>query len=95
MNTFMTATSARKNFYSVISKAEHPGTVVAITHEGIPKVVVMSYEEYEGWQETMDILSDTDPTLRKDILEGIQEMKSGKRSKDTVTLEVLKKKLKL
>jgi antitoxin YefM len=95
MNTFMTATDARKNFYSVINKAGHPGTAIAITHEGLPKVVVMSFEEYEGWQETMAIMADPDPTLREDILEGIKEMKSGKRPKDTITLDALKKKLRL
>lgn len=93
MDTYMTATEARKRFYDVIDAAEHPGVSVVITHEGIPKVVVMSFEEFEGWQETFDIMSDPDPTLRRDILSGIKEMKSGKRPKDTISLDVLKKQL--
>lgn len=89
----MTATQARKTFYAVIDAAEKPGVAIAITHEGIPKVVVMSFEEYEGWQETMEIMSD--PELDREMMEFMQEKKSGTIHKDTVSLDVLKKKLKL
>lgn len=93
MNKTMTATQARKQFYAVIDAAEHPGVSVVITHGGLPKVVVMSYEEFEGWQETMEVLSmaDADPSLDTDIQEGIKEMQSGKKPKDTVRLDALKK----
>ena len=89
----MTATEARKKFYEVIETAKHPGFPVIITHNGLPKVVVLSFEEFEGWQETMEIMSD--PSLDKDIRAGIKELKSGKRSKGTVSLASLKKRLKL
>ncbi len=89
MNKFMTATEARKNFYAVIDEAGHPGFAVAITHEGTPKVVVMSFEEYEGWLETMDMMSD--PSLDADIQEGIRQMKAG----EVVDFEDVKKRLKL
>ena len=85
----MTATEARKNFYAVIDAAGHPGVAVAITHEGTPKVVVMSFEEYEGWQETMEIMSD--PALDADIQEGVRQMKAG----EVVDFEDVKKRLKL
>lgn len=88
----MTATQARKNFYSIIQAAKRPGTSVVITHEGLPKVVVISFEEFEGWQETFDIMSDPDPSLASDIREGIKEMKSGKKPKNTMSLEALQKK---
>ncbi len=89
----MTATAARKNFYDVIDQAEHRGFAITITHEGIPKVVVMSFEEYEGWQETLEIMSD--PELDKELVKVVKEMKSGKHRKDTISLEQLKKQLKL
>ena len=72
----MTATDARKHFYAIIDAAKHPGVAVTITHEGIPKVVVMSFEEFEGWQETFDIMSD--PVLSKDIVRALQNKKKGK-----------------
>jgi len=93
MNKFMTATEARKNFYAVIDEAEHPGVAVAITHEGTPKVVVMSFEEYEGWQETMEIMSDSE--LDKELEEAVKDMKAGKLHKNTVSLNTTKKRLKL
>ncbi len=92
MNKTMTATQARKNFYSVLKAAKRPGGSVMITHKGLPEVVVMSFDEFEGWMETFDIMSDPDPSLAKDIREGIKEMKSGKRPKNVVSLDTLKKK---
>ncbi|MDD5040835.1 MAG: type II toxin-antitoxin system Phd/YefM family antitoxin [Candidatus Peribacteraceae bacterium] len=91
MSKFMTATEARKKFYAVIDAAEHPGVVVAITHEGIPKVVVMSFEEYEGWQETMEIMAD--PELSKGLIRDMERLKKGKLK--TVDYDTFKKRLKL
>lgn len=85
MNKFMTATEARKQFFAVIETAEHPGIAVTITHEGLPKVVVMSFEEFEGWQETMEIMSD--PALVSDIEEGLRQKEAG----EVVDLETVKK----
>ena len=89
----MTATEARKKFFDVIDTAEHPGVSIAITHEGIPKVVVMSFEEYEGWLETMEIMAD--PELDKELEEAMKDVKSGNLHKNTVSLDEVKKRLKL
>ena len=89
----MTITEARKNLYAIVDKAGHPGVSVAITHNGVPKVVVMSFEEYEGWQETMEIMAD--PALSQELDEVVKEMKAGNLHKDTVNFEKAKKKLKL
>lgn len=89
----MTITEARKNLYAVVEEAEHPGVTVALTHNGTPKVIVMSFEEYEGWQETMEIMAD--PELDKDLTEAMKEIKGGKLHKDTISLDEMKKKLKL
>lgn len=93
MNKFMTITEARKNLYAVVNEAGHPGVAVAITHNGTPKVVVMSFEEYEGWQETMEIMAD--PELDKELEEAMRDMKAGKLHKDTVSFDKAKKRLKL
>ena len=91
MNKFMTATKARKNFYAVIDEAGHPGVAVAITHAGTSKVVIMSFEEYEGWQETMEIMAD--PVLSKELEEAVQDMKAGNLHKNTISLDEVKKRL--
>ncbi len=92
MSKFMTITQARKNLYALVDEVEHPGVTVAITHNGIPKVVVMSFEEYEGWQETMEIMAD--PELDKDLTEAMKEMRAGKLHDDAIPLDEVKKKLK-
>ena len=91
MNKYMTATQGRKNFYEMLKFIQKPAATVIITHEGEPKGVFLSFDEFEGWLETMAIMGDPDPTLRKDLLRGIQEMKSGKRPKDAVGLRTLRK----
>ncbi len=82
MTQHISATKARQNFFKVLATAEKPGMAVAITHEGHPTVVMMSFEEFEGWQETMEIMSD--PSLMKSIKEGMED-------KNVVTLEDLER----
>lgn len=89
----MTATAARKMFYAVIDEAAHPGVTIAITHDGLPKVIIMSFEEYTGRQETLEIMADR--ALCKDLDEAMKELKAGKLHKNTISLDALKKKLKL
>ena len=91
MTTFMTTTQARKVFYEVIQTAKRPGTPVVITHKGIPEVVLMSFEEFEGWQETMEIMAD--PKLSRELLKDLKELKAGKLK--TVEYDTFKKSLKL
>lgn len=88
MTTFITATAARKKFFSFLDAGEKSGQYIAVTHEGIPKLVMMSYEEFEGWQETLDILSDS--SLMKSLAQARKEP-----LKDAIPWEKVKKKLKL
>ena len=76
----MTATEARKNFFTMLQEIETPGVSIVITHEGYPKGVLMSVEDFEGWMETLEIMSD--PELMKDIREAMDET-------ETITLEEL------
>ena len=80
----MTATAARKNFFKLLNTAKRPGMAVTITHRGLPEVVVMSFDEFEGWMETLEISSDQN--LVKDIREALKEKK-------TIPLEELEKSL--
>lgn len=84
MSTYITATMARKNFFSLIDQASKPGKHISITHAGIPKVVMMSQEDFEGLIETLEIMSDQQ--LMKDIREGLKE-------KGGISLEDLEKEL--
>ncbi|MEI8230240.1 MAG: type II toxin-antitoxin system Phd/YefM family antitoxin [Candidatus Peregrinibacteria bacterium] len=76
----VSATEARKNFFALLEDAEKPGITVTITREGHPPVIVMSADEFEGWMETLEIMSD--PVLMKDLQEAMNEV-------DTIPLEEL------
>lgn len=71
MGSVVTATQARQNFFKLVAKADNPGSSVTITVDGEPRVVMMSLDEFEGWQETLDIMADKN--LVKAIKEGITD----------------------
>jgi len=87
MNKTVTATEARNDFFAILKEIETPGVSVVITYEGHPKGVLMSVEEFEGWMETMDIMSD--PEEAAEILKRLRN----KDKEETVTFEELKKDL--
>ena len=70
----ISATNARKKLFDLIEQAGKPGTCISITHRDLPNVVLMSYDEFEGWMETMEIMSD--PKLMKDIRDGVKDKKA-------------------
>ncbi len=87
MNKIMNATAARKNFFAMLKAIETPGVSITITYEGQPKGVFMSIEDFEGWMETLDILSDPKEAAA---------VRAALRDKgDTVSLDELKKSLHL
>lgn len=70
------ASKARKQFFQLLKLAATPGQAVTITTDGGNPVVIMSQEEFEGWQETLEIMSD--PVLTKNIREGLADAKAGR-----------------
>jgi len=55
--TTYSPSDARKNLYWIVKDAGAGLTTYEITQKNGHSVVVMSKEEYDGWQETLDILS--------------------------------------
>jgi antitoxin YefM len=72
----MAASAARSNFYKIIEEAGENMRQFTITHRGKPPVILMSVEEYEGWLETLDIISDR--KLVTQIKHARQDIKTGK-----------------
>ncbi len=70
----ISATDARKQWFAIIEQAGKPGVFLTIKHRDLPDVVLMSIEEFEGWQETLEILSDS--SLMNDIREAMQERRT-------------------
>ena len=74
--TTVSATTARANLYDLIDKVATSGKHVGITKKGETKVILISAEEYESWQETNEILSDK--KLMKDLREAEEDIKKGR-----------------
>lgn len=52
------ASDARKNLYSILKDAGAGLQTYEVTQRNGQSVVMMSKEDFEGWQETIDIMSD-------------------------------------
>lgn len=89
MTKYITATQARKNFFKLMELLRSSGVTVMVTHQDKPPIVMMSAAEWEGWMETLDILSN--PKLVKGIKEAEREIERG----DVVPWEDVKKELNL
>lgn len=87
MTKYITATQARKNFFKLMDLLRSAHVTIMVTHQEKPPIVMMSVEEWEGWMETLDILSD--PKEAEDLREAIREHKSG--TMETVDWEDVKK----
>lgn len=81
MTKTVTASEARNNFFAILKEVEIPGVSVVITYGGHPKGVLMSVDEFEGWMETLDIMSN--PKEAAAIAAGMREKERG----EVVTLD--------
>jgi len=74
MNT-ISASKARENLYKILDEVKNGLKSYTITLRGEAKAVVMNPEEFEAWEETLDILSDN--KLVAQILKSQEEIKKG------------------
>ncbi|MFH1565809.1 MAG: type II toxin-antitoxin system Phd/YefM family antitoxin [bacterium] len=82
--TTISITEARKKIFDISDKVQSPGVYFTLTKKGRPKVVLMSVEEFESWQETLEVMKDF-PDLDKEIKEVDRVVKSGEyKSWDTL-----------
>ena len=72
----MTVTEAKAHLLEIIRKADESMQHIIISKNGKPKAIIMSIDEYEGWLETLEIISDK--AAIKDIEEARKELKEGK-----------------
>ena len=66
-----TASAARKNFYGMVRDAASGAQAYEISLQGSDPVIMMSKDEFEGWLETMDILSN--PVEAQSIREALAD----------------------
>ena len=80
--TTISISEARKRIFEIADAVQKPDTHFTLTENGRPKAVVMSAEEFESWQETLEVMRDF-PDLQRDIAESEREYARG----DYSTLE--------
>ena len=80
--TTLSISEARKKIFKIAEKVQKPATYYTLTEKGRPKVVVLSADEFESWQETLEVMR-IFPKLGKDIERAEKEYKKG----DYLTLE--------
>ena len=83
--TTLSISEARKKIFEIANEVQKPGVRYTLTEKGRPKMVLMSAEDFESLQETLEVLS-VFPDLDKDLEELHQDMKSG-AYKNYATLE--------
>jgi prevent-host-death family protein len=74
LSSLLPANVARSHFYQILDDVVTQLRQFTITHRGHEQAVVMSFEEYAGWLETLEIMGD------KKLLSSIDRgLKSKKR----------------
>jgi prevent-host-death family protein len=88
--TTLTVTEAKAHFLEIVRDSDRRLERFVITKNGKPAAVLMNAEEFEGWVETLDILSDK-KTL-KNLRKAKKEIEQGKtKSFEEVTGRIQKK----
>ena len=65
----------------VVDRRDEP---ITITRDGKPVAIIVSKDEYDGWQETVEILQD--PQFLKEIRDGVRRLA---RTKKRYTIDEL------
>ena len=80
--TTLSISEARRKIFKIAESVQKPSVYYTLTENGKPKAVVLSAEEFESWQETLEVNRDF-PNLEKDIKMAENDYKK----KKYVTLE--------
>ena len=85
--TTISITEARKRLFQIAKEVQIPGRSYTLTEKGKPKVIIISFEEYDSLKETIEVLTEF-PDLKKDMEETEKAIKTGEY-KNWTTLEDL------
>jgi prevent-host-death family protein len=64
--TTLSISQARKNIFKIAERVQRPAVCYTLTEKGRPKAVVISADEFESWQETLEVMR-IFPGLKEDI----------------------------
>jgi len=75
LSNIISASDARTNFYDLVEQSNKNFSNFIITHKGTPKAVMISYDDFESWQETLNVLSDK--KIMNQLKNAAKEIKNG------------------
>ena len=75
----VSVTRLKPKLLKVISRAQELGQEYVVTKNGHPAAVIMGFDEWESWRETLEILSD--PKAMKRIRRGLAYFNRGGKGK--------------
>jgi prevent-host-death family protein len=76
IDEYVPVSLAKGRLLEVLRQLEKHHGKIMITKNGLPKAVLISYEDFEGLLETIDILADAETV--KGIRQGLKDIKAGK-----------------
>ena len=76
MKKTLPVTEVREKLTTLVDEVNDKFEQVVITKNGRPRALLMSVDEFDSWQETIEILSDK--KLMRDIAQAEKEYKEGK-----------------
>jgi prevent-host-death family protein len=82
--TTISISEARKRIFELAREVQKPDNYYTLTDKGRPRAVLMSVEQFESWQETLEVMREF-PNLDKDAAQAMKEYKEG----NFITLEEL------
>lgn len=84
----ITITEGRKRLFDIAEKVQNPAQQYTLTDNGLPKVVLLSADEYESIMETLEV-DRIFPNLKRDVISADKSIKTGQYKK-WATLEDLR-----
>ena len=76
VDRFVSVTEAKNKLLDLIRGLKSRQEIVAITRDGVPSAVLLSMDQFEGFMETIEILSDQ-KTMRA-LRRAMKQAKAGK-----------------
>ena len=73
----LSLSKAKTKLSAILDILERTDEAVTITPNGKPVAVIMSKKKYDGWRETIEIISDAE--FMGEIREGIRALKCSKK----------------
>lgn len=89
VKTTIPISEARQQIFNIVKQVQRPGRQFIVTESGRPKMVILSADEFESWQETLEVLREF-PGLDRDMAQTKRDLRTGAYRKYP-TLEDLKK----